>query len=62
MTIFTAGQQQTLPIWIFNQLPRPRERPVTNVVAVMVVAVTLVPILLAYYLTRDTHDVAGAGK
>jgi putative spermidine/putrescine transport system permease protein len=41
---------------------RPRQRPVTNVVAVFVIAITLVPILLAFYFTRDTHEVAGAGK
>ena len=52
VTIFTAGHEQTLPIWFFNELFRPRERPITNVVAVVVIAVTLVPILLAYYLTR----------
>ncbi|MGH8135582.1 MAG: ABC transporter permease, partial [Steroidobacteraceae bacterium] len=28
------------------------ERPITNVVAVSVVLITLVPILLAYFLTR----------
>jgi putative spermidine/putrescine transport system permease protein len=53
VTTFTAGQQETLPIWIFNQLTRPRQRPVTNVVAVFVVLVTAVPILLAHRLTRD---------
>lgn len=47
VTTFTAGQQETLPIWISNQLTRPRNRPVTNVVAVFVVAVTFIPILLA---------------
>ncbi len=52
VTLFTAGHEQTLPIWFFNELFRPRERPITNVVAVVVIAVTLVPILLAYYLTR----------
>ena len=52
VTLFTAGHQKTLPIWFFNELFRPRERPITNVVAVIVIAVTLVPILLAYYLTR----------
>jgi putative spermidine/putrescine transport system permease protein len=52
VTLFTAGHEQTLPIWFFNELFRPRERPITNVVAVAVIAVTLVPILLAYYLTR----------
>ena len=52
VTLFTAGHQQTLPIWFYNELFRPRERPITNVVAVVVILVTLVPILLAYYLTK----------
>lgn len=56
VTTFTAGQQSTLPIWIFGQLTRPRQRPVTNVVAVFVIAVTFIPILLAQRLTRDTVD------
>jgi len=62
VTTFTAGQQSTVPIWILGQLLRPRERPVTNVVAVFVIAATFIPILIAYYLTRDTQDVAGSGK
>ncbi len=62
VTTFTAGQQTTLPIWMLSELVRPRERPVTNVVAVFVIAVTLVPILIAFYLTRDTHEAAGSGK
>lgn len=62
VTTFTAGQQSTLPIWMLNELIRPRQRPVTNVVAVLVIAVTFVPILLAYYLTRDGEHTAGSGK
>jgi putative spermidine/putrescine transport system permease protein len=62
VTTFTAGQQQTLPIWMLEELVRPRQRPVTNVVAMFVVLVTLLPILLAYYLTRDGDQIAGAGK
>ena len=62
VTTFTAGQQQTLPIWIFSQLTRPRQRPVTNVVAVFVVVATFIPILLAHRLTRDTSEVEGGGK
>ncbi|HEY7688582.1 MAG TPA: ABC transporter permease [Dongiaceae bacterium] len=62
VTTFTAGQQETLPIWMLRELVRPRQRPVTNVVAVIVIVITFVPILAAYYLTRDTHDVAGSGK
>ncbi|MBC8171998.1 MAG: ABC transporter permease, partial [Anaerolineae bacterium] len=53
VTTFTAGQQQTLPIWIFSQLVRPRDRPVTNVAALFTIAVTFIPIILANYLTRD---------
>jgi putative spermidine/putrescine transport system permease protein len=62
VTTFTAGQQATLPIWMLSELIRPRQRPVTNVVAVFVIAVTFVPIVLAFYLTRDTQDTAGALK
>jgi len=56
VTLFTAGHDRTLPIWFFNELFRPRERPITNVVAVIVIVVTLIPILLAYYLTRPVED------
>ena len=53
VTLFTAGHTQTLPIWFYSELFRPRNRPVTNVAAVTVILVTLVPILLAYRVTRD---------
>lgn len=62
VTTFTAGQQATLPIWMLSELVRPRQRPVTNVVAVAVIAITLIPILGTYYLTKDGEHVAGGGK
>ncbi len=63
VTTFTAGQQQTLPIWMLEELVRPRQRPVTNVVAMVVVLVTLVPILLAFYITKGGEEtVTGMGK
>ncbi len=62
VTTFTAGQQTTLPIWMLNELVRPRERPVTNVVAVLVMAVTFFPILAAYWLTREGEHVAGGSR
>jgi hypothetical protein len=31
-------------------------------VAVFVISVTSIPILLAFYLTRDAHDASGSGK
>lgn len=56
VTTFTSGQQQTLPIWMFSQLTKPRARPVTNVVAVFVVALTTIPILIANRLTERTVE------
>jgi putative spermidine/putrescine transport system permease protein len=55
VTTFTAGQQSTLPIWIFSQLTRPRDRPVTNVVAVFVILITFIPILLAHRWTQQDN-------
>jgi putative spermidine/putrescine transport system permease protein len=62
VTTFTAGHEKTLPIWLLNQLGRPREVPVTNVVALWVMLITAVPILFAWRLTRGTEDVAGSSK
>ena len=56
VTTFTAGQQQTLPIWMFAQLVRPRQRPVTNVVAIFVIAITAIPILWAHRLTQRSSE------
>jgi len=54
VTTFTSGQQMTLPIWIFSQLTRPRDRPVTNVVALFVILITFVPIFIAQKLTAES--------
>lgn len=62
VTTFTAGQETTLPIWMLAELVRPRQRPVTNVVAVLVIAVTLLPILAAYRLTRGGEGMTGRGR
>jgi putative spermidine/putrescine transport system permease protein len=62
VTTFTAGTQETLPIWIFTQLARPRNRPVTNVVAMLVFLITLIPIYLAQRLSAENADHEGSGK
>jgi putative spermidine/putrescine transport system permease protein len=56
VTTFTAGNQQTLPIWIFSSLVRPRNRPVTNVVAVFVVLLTFIPIVLAQRFAQRAEE------
>lgn len=53
VTTFTAGHERTLPLWLLNQLGRPRDVPVTNVVALLVMLVTTLPILAAWWLMRD---------
>jgi putative spermidine/putrescine transport system permease protein len=54
VTTFTAGSGiQTLPIWIFSNLARPNQVPIVNVVAVLVVLISIVPVYLAYRLTRE---------
>jgi putative spermidine/putrescine transport system permease protein len=54
VTTFTAGPQvQTLPIWIFQNLFRPNQAPVVNVVAAVLVLVSAVPIYLAQRLSGD---------
>ncbi len=62
VTTFTAGQQTTLPIWIFSQLVRPRDRPVTNVVALFVILITTIPIFLAYRLTQGSGGPGDRGE
>jgi putative spermidine/putrescine transport system permease protein len=62
VTTFTAGHERTLPIWLLNQLGRPRDVPVTNVVALGVMVITALPILASFWLTRASHDVGGSGK
>jgi len=61
VTTFTAGAQtQTLPIWIFQNLFRPNQAPVVNVVAALLVVVSAVPIYLAQRLSGDTSTATAA--
>jgi len=62
VTTFTAGQQSTLPIWIFSQLVRPRDRPVTNVVATIVILITFLPIFFAQRISAQSSDTDGESK
>jgi putative spermidine/putrescine transport system permease protein len=60
VTTFTAGAGvQTLPLWIFNNLFRPNQAPVINVVAALLIVLAIGPIYLAQRLSADT---AGGGR
>ena len=60
VTTFTAGSQQTLPIWILTNLSRPNQLPIVNVVGVIVIALSAVPVYFAHRLTQDDEVVAAA--
>jgi putative spermidine/putrescine transport system permease protein len=62
VTTFTAGLQQTLPIWMYSQMLRPRNRPVTNVTAMLVVLLTTIPIIIAQRITAQGSDTEGETK
>jgi putative spermidine/putrescine transport system permease protein len=54
VTTFTAGAgQSTLPIWIFQNLFRPNQAPIVNVVAAALIIVSIIPIYLSQRLTQE---------
>ena len=53
VTTFTAGAgDQTLPLWIFTNLTRPNQAPIVNVVAVLLVLISVIPIWFAQRLSE----------
>ena len=62
VTTFTVGAgDETLPIWILNNFSRPNQLPIVNVVAVIVILISIIPVYLAHKLTQDEGAVAGRG-
>src|SRR5436190_12931183 len=54
VTTFTAGAQTTLPIFILDNLRQGQQLPVVNVVALAVIVLTIVPVVIAQRLTRES--------
>ena len=60
VTLFTAPPGvTTLPIWIFEQLFRPNQGPVVNVVAACLVVLSIIPIYLSQRLAGDSTTPGG---
>jgi putative spermidine/putrescine transport system permease protein len=57
VTNFTAGAQQTLPLWIYNQFRLPNTAQEVNAVAVFVIVLTAIPVYLAQRLMRDSGGI-----
>jgi putative spermidine/putrescine transport system permease protein len=54
VTRFTSGaNEETLPLWIFNNLFRANQLPIINVVALIVIAISILPVYLAHKLTQE---------
>ena len=59
VTTFTAGSQETLPIWIFSNYSRPNQLPIVNVVGLSVIVLSIIPVYLANRLSQDPIGAPG---
>ena len=59
VTTFTAGSQETLPIWIFTNYSRPNQLPIVNVVGLTVIVLSIIPVYLANRLSQDPVGAPG---
>ena len=53
VTNFTAGAgTQTIPLWILTAIQRPNELPVVNVVALILIVLSVLPVYLATRISQ----------
>src|SRR3984957_12901083 len=72
VTVFTAGAQNTLPLWIFGAIRLGQQLPEVNVIVTIVIALTVIPVIIAARIagagaiTRSARNVpvaeSGAGR
>jgi putative spermidine/putrescine transport system permease protein len=61
VTTFTIGQEQTLPIWIFANYARPNQLPIVNVVGLLVILLSIIPVYFANRLSQDPIGAPAGG-
>jgi len=54
VTLFTAGAQNTLPIWILGKIRLGQQLPEVNVVVFLILLATIIPVTIAQRLTRES--------
>lgn len=60
VTNFTAGAGvDTVPLWVLSAIQRPRDLPVVNVVALVLIVLSIVPVYLAQ---RISSEAGGSGR
>ena len=57
VTNFTAGSTLTLPLWIFNNIRLPKQQPVVNAVALVLMLLSIVPVYFAQRLAGGAQAV-----
>lgn len=59
VTNFTAGPgTKTIPLWILSAIQRPNELPVVNVVALLLILLSVIPVYLAQRIGGETAGIA----
>jgi len=59
VTTFTAGLQQTLPIFILDKIQRGQQLPIVNAVVFVVILLTLIPVIISQRLTQESGLLRG---
>jgi putative spermidine/putrescine transport system permease protein len=60
VTKYLAGTILTLPLWIYGNIQRPFNRPIVNVVVLVVLVLSVIPIYIAQRLTGSAQGIASA--
>jgi putative spermidine/putrescine transport system permease protein len=62
VTNFTAGSTLTLPLWIFNNIRLPKQQPVVNAVALVLMLLSIVPVYFAQRLAGGAQAVGAVSQ
>jgi putative spermidine/putrescine transport system permease protein len=62
VTNFTAGSTLTLPLWIFNNIRLPKQQPVVNAVALVLMLLSIIPVYFAQRLAGGGQAVGAVAR
>jgi putative spermidine/putrescine transport system permease protein len=62
VTNFTSGSTLTLPLWIFNNIRLPKQQPVVNAVALVLMLLSIIPVYFAQRLAGGAQAVGAVSR
>jgi len=62
VTNFTAGATLTLPLWIFNNIRLPKQQPIVNAVALVLMLLSIIPVYFAQRLAGGVQAAQPTGE